>query len=180
MSKARSMRWNMPQPSSETSNCRCIAVCRIDTVTCVPPLWSMALFSSSVKACCAMRATGGQGEVRREVARPGQVFLQAGELVALHHLAQRSGLVDRLAADAFAHQPLRGFQSVQQRMSGAAAQRLALHHVAGQMLAMLADGRGDPLGGGDQVRTCHRNALTGASRRMSVPVSARPEAAEAQ
>jgi hypothetical protein len=27
------MRWNRPQPSSDTSSCRCSAVCRIDTVT---------------------------------------------------------------------------------------------------------------------------------------------------
>jgi hypothetical protein len=84
-------------------------------VTCVPPLWSMALFSSSVKACCAMRATSGGRRTRREVARPGQVFLQAGQLVALHHLAQRHRAVPRLARRAFAHQPLRRHQPAQQR-----------------------------------------------------------------
>ena len=58
MSKLCAMRAKRPQPSSDTNSCSCEGVCRIDTVTALPPLWSMALFRSSVKACSPMRATG--------------------------------------------------------------------------------------------------------------------------
>jgi hypothetical protein len=59
MSKAVQILSNTPQPSSETSSCTWLGVWRKDTVTLVPPLWSAALLTNSVKPCRIIRATCG-------------------------------------------------------------------------------------------------------------------------
>jgi hypothetical protein len=124
-----------------------------------------------------------QGEEGRKVARPGQVFLQPGEVVALHHLAQRAGLPAHVAWRAFGHQPLRGHQLAQQRQRGAAADGQPCHQQLGQIGTRTQRGGGDPLRDGGKVVGLHGNVLEGAGQGDSTPrcaVSARMAFASAR
>ena len=96
-----------------------------------------------------------QVEEGREVVPPGQVFLQALERVALHHLAQAAGRVARLTGCAMRMQPLQCHQFVQCQQGLAAADLQALHQVCGQVVTVLDGSTGDPLRERGDVDACH-------------------------
>jgi hypothetical protein len=89
---------------------------------------------------------GRQFEEGGKVLPPGQVFLQRGQRVALHHLAQSAGLVAGVAALALHLQPLRSHQRLELRVGCPLGDAQALHQVLGQVFAVLDGGGGDPQG----------------------------------
>jgi hypothetical protein len=88
-----------------------------------------------------------QLEVRREIARPRQVFVQARERVALHDLAQPAWRVAGLAAFALALQPTQLDQLLDQATGFADAAAGALGHRFREVGGVLFGDAGDP--GGD-------------------------------
>lgn len=87
---------------------------------------------------------------------PRQVFVQAGERVALHHLAQRAGPMARAARRAVVDQPLQ-LDQASKRTPGAAARLAGARRDAVGEHGRMGCGRGgDPRRQRVQVDAAHR------------------------